>query len=102
MTTRVVNLFGELGLEGTLRKILAAVTFPRDNADRQRVVVDNTVPVSGTVTSTVNAGNAAATIGATNVAPYAQGSWNDHDIREEYMVLSQQNFQVTRNRWNIT
>lgn len=102
MATKVVNLFGELGLEGTLRKILSAVTFPRDSADRQRVVVDNTVPVSGTVTSTVNAANTAGTIGASIIAPFSQNSWNNHDIREEYMVLTQQNFQVTRNRWTIT
>jgi hypothetical protein len=101
MTTRVVNLFGELGLEGTLRKILAAVTYPRDSSDRLRVIADSAT-VSGTVTSTVNAANTAAIIGGTNIVPYSQGSWNNHDIREEYMVLSQQNFQATRNRWTIT
>lgn len=101
MATKVVNLFGELGLEGTLRKILAAVTYPRDSSERQRVIVDSAV-VSGTVTSTINAANTAATIGATNVLPYSQGSWNNHDIREEYMVLSQQNFNMAKNRWTIT
>ena len=97
MAIRTVNLFGDLGLEGTLRKILTAVTFAKSPTDQLRVVVD-----SGAITSAVYAGASSSVIGVTNVAPFAGNSWNVHDIREQYMYESQLNFMQARNRWSIT
>jgi hypothetical protein len=93
------NVFGDLGLEGTLRQILRAVTYPRDSGDRMRTIVDGgSISVSGAVT--VNAANQATSL--TVNSPFSQNSWNAGDIREEYMSLSHNNFQTTRNRWIIT
>lgn len=97
------NAFDLLGTESTLRKILSAVTFAKSSSDQLRVVTDSgsTVAVSSGTISVFGA-NVNGVVGATNVAPYAGTSWNDHDIREQYQVQTQQNFMITRNRWTIT
>lgn len=94
MTLR--NAFADLGTEYTLRKILRAVSFARDGADRLYVSISNQPPV------TLQAGNANTPLGSQFQTPYSQNAWNLHDIRAEYQESTHQSFQATRNRWTIT
>lgn len=94
MTLR--NAFQDLGTEAMLRKILRAVSFAKDSADRIYVTVANQPPVS------VYAGNTGTNLTGQFVSPYAFNTWNLHDIRAEYMEMSHQSFQATRSRWTIT
>lgn len=91
------NAFEELGTEGTLRKILRAVQFAKDSADRMQVVVSNQATVS------VVAANQGNSLNGLGVAPYAPTAWNAHDVRAEYQELSHQSFQSgPRVRWTIS
>ena len=95
----LVNAFGGLGLEETLRQILRAVSFARDSADRLRVSVDNAPQ------SLVYMNNSSTSfVGSTGTSPtyHTPSSWNSVDARVEIHELSQQNYQMTRNRWTIT
>jgi len=98
MALKVVNMFGELALESTLRKILSAITFAKTPSDQLRVITDS----GSATTSTVYAAGTSANIGVTNLVPFGALSWNAHDIREQYMYESQLNFMQARNRWTIT
>lgn len=91
------NAFGDLGLEGTLRSILRAVTFPRDTSERLRVSVD-TWP--GSVIVYANGSN--VPIGSVNIIPHSSGSFNVTDAREDMMIAMQSNYINQRNRWSIT
>lgn len=93
----LVNPFGELGLEGTLRNILRAVTAAKDTADRYRMIVDNQPPVSVYMNNSTT-----SAVSGTSVAYHVPSAWNVVDARVEIQELSQQNFQMTRNRWSIT
>lgn len=97
------NAFGELALESTLRKILHALTLAKSPSDQLRVVVD-TMPVVSTAGSSTLlwAGNSNATIASSALPPFNQNSWNAQDAREEAMIMTQNNFQNTRNRWTIS
>lgn len=90
------NAFEELGTEGTLRKILRAVQFAKDGADRMQVNVANQPTVS------VNVANQGASLNGIAVVPYNPQAWNAHDIRAEYQEFSHQSFQAARSRWTIT
>lgn len=101
------NMFGELALNDTvlllndtLRRLLHANTFPRDLQERQRVAVDS-MP---TVTATVLTGNSTSVLTAAAQQPvwFGSSSWNVVDGREEYRMISEQQFQITRQRWTIT
>lgn len=95
MTLR--NAFEDLGTEGMLRKILRAVTFAKDNADRLSVAVGNQPVVS------VNTANTSVALSTgLGVVPYSTGAWNAHDIRAEYQEFSHQSFQAVRSRWTIS
>lgn len=97
------NAFEEIGLEATLRKILAAVTYARTPIDQMRVVVD-----SGSIT-TASGSTTVVYTGQTATAPasavqlyYNNTSWNVVDAREPLREASEQHFVLTRNRWSIT
>lgn len=94
MTLR--NAFEDLGTEGMLRRILRAVTFPRDTADRQIITV------SGNPQVNVLAGGTSTALSGQFNAPNSVTAWNAHDIREEYREFSHQSFQVARSRWTIS
>jgi hypothetical protein len=94
MTLR--NAFEDLGTEAMLRKILRAVTFPRDTSERLQVVISNQPTVS------INGGNVGTALTGQFVAPYQVQTWNLHDIRDEYREMTHQSFQSTRSRWTIT
>lgn len=85
------NAFEAIATEGTLRRLLEQLRFAKDSSDRMRVTVD----VMPTTTVTLNAGSAIS-------APYAAGSWNLMDQRQEMQEMTLQTFQATRNRWSIT
>ena len=89
------NAFEGIGTEGTLRRILQAVSFARDANDRMRVVVD-----SGTI-SGLNQIN----WGQNNSQPnyYGTGSPNSMDMRDMYRQAMRTNMLLVReNRWTIT
>lgn len=90
------NAFEGLATESLLRRLLEQVRFAKDSADRMRVTLDGAPQV------TVWGGNTSSTISSTSHAPYAASSWNANDARAEMQELSQQTFQITRNRWSIT
>jgi hypothetical protein len=114
MTLR--NAFEELGLEQTLRKILASLNLARTSSDQLRVVIDagqsnvavTAIPnvtigsIAGGQSVNVNAANNTGTMNNTNNTPYNSNTWNAHDIRAEYQELTLQTFQMRRNRWDIT
>lgn len=89
------NAFEGLATESLLRRLLEQVRFAKDSSDRMRVTLDGAPQV------TVWGGNANSTFG-TGVAPYSASSWNVMDARADFQELSQQTFQITRNRWSIT
>lgn len=95
MTLR--NAFGEIATEFTLRRLVDQLRFAKDSADRMRVIVDSAPQV--TVWAQNNSAGMASTATA---APYSASAWNAMDARAEMQELSQQTFQITRNRWSIT
>ena len=84
------NAFELMATEGTLRKLLDAMTFPKDVAGRQRVVVDGTVT---TVTS--------AYWGNNNTAPtyYSTGAPTAIDAREAQRQASLTAGLISRQKW---
>ena len=93
MTLR--NAFEELTTEGTLRRLLQAVSFARDANDRMRVVVD-----SGTI-SGLNQINWGQNNGQPNY--YGTGSPNSMDMRDMYRMAMRTNAMMARhNRWTFT
>lgn len=101
MTLR--NAFEELGLESTLRKILAAVTYARTPSDQMRVVTDAGSVVTVSNGSTVYNNNLSSSMNAgTAVAYWGPGTWNGMDAREPAREAAEQHFVLTRNRWTIT
>jgi len=92
------NAFEEIATERTLRKLLEHMRFAKDSSDRMRVTVDNQPSV--TVWSN-NTGTAVAGAG-TQPGLFQPSSWNIMDGREEFREITQQTFQITRNRWTIT
>lgn len=96
MAVRVVNLFGELAMESTLRQVLRAVTYARDTADRMRVIVD-----SGTLTI-YNQNTSTSPNASTTPGPYTSSTWNLIDQREIVRQQSEIAFMQARQRWTIT
>lgn len=93
----LVNPFGSLALEETLRNILRAVTFAKDSADRVQVVVQNQPGMS-----VYNSNTSTSAVAGGSPAYHTANTWNVVDGRVEIQELSQQNFQMTRSRWSIT
>lgn len=96
------NAFEEIGLEGTLRKILAAVTYARTPIDQMRVVVDSGGIVVNSGTLAVYNASVNTTQAGQALPIYGSNTWNSVDARDEMREASEQHFIMTRNRWNIT
>lgn len=99
------NAFDEIGLESTLRKILAAVTYARTPSDVMRVNVENTAPVvinnqPGVYVWTAN--NNTPMANQLSTGYYNQHSWNINDARETARQATETQFLMTRQRWSIT
>lgn len=89
------NAFGEMALEGTLRRVLDRLNFARDANDRLRTLVD-----SGTINTVQQ-----LTWGANNSQPgyYGTGSPNSMDMRDMYRMAMRANVMTARHqRWTIT
>lgn len=89
------NAFDGLATESGLRRIANLLTFARDNQDRLRVLIDNTVPVI-----VYNKNSTTGTQGSGSGGWYSNGSWSDREGREELMLQYKQRADfVKRNRW---
>lgn len=94
------NAFEAMLTERTGRLILAAVQYARDANDRMRVVVDNTVPISGTINANAQMQNS-STAGAYSL-------WNNPnavysiDPRETLMLQSRLLAETRRQKWSYT
>lgn len=87
------NLFDGLAEEGTLRKILGAVNFARDSADRMRVSVDAGSSVA-VYPYWGNAGN--------EPSQWTTGAVFAMDARQMAAYAARTNSLQVRNRWTFT
>lgn len=93
------NAFEAMATEGTLRRILAAVSFSRDSSDRMRVVVDNAPQ------AIVYVGNSSTSINAAGLqrTMFDASAIYMVDEREQQRVQSEQAFnQVRTQRWSFS
>lgn len=98
------NLFDGLATEGTLQRLLRAVTFSKDPADRLRVAVDSSIGLTATVSGTVTTNNLVGN-SATNLAQrnwYDATSTNMVDEREFLRHAMRANYQRNMARWSIS